>query len=886
MTMRMGAGSVDFGRRLSYKVAHSRQVNGGCPVHVRGHVLQATWRARHGRPVVHVFGRLESGQTFLARDRRARPGFFVERSAVGAARRAGAQVVRSDFRSMRGVPLARVEVALPADVGPLLVRLRADGVVTYEADVGFATRFLIDHGVRGGIAIDGQPRPGTELGIGVDLVFDDADIGPAHAGVALTCVAFDIETDPDAAQVLAIALHADGLSEVLLCDAAAAGGEAAGPDAAGVDAATGTGAVRHFTGEAALLRAFAARIRALDADVLTGWNVVDFDLAVLARRARALRVPFELGRMDGALRLRPARGFFGRSGAQVPGRVVLDGIALLQGAFVRMEDYSLDAVAASVLGEGKALPADRKAQRAHVILRMYHEDRAAFVHYARTDARLAYQIVQRLRLVDLAVERSRLTGMPPDRVAASIASFDYLYLSALKARRIAAPDVRAAGGGEHAPQAGGHVLEPVPGLHADVLVFDFRSLYPSIIRTFGLDPLAFVQDGAGDGVAAAGAGVTGQGGTAAEAVAPDDFVVAPNGARFRRGDTILGRLLDDLFARRERARGDGDAIAAQAIKILMNSFYGVLGTPACRFHNPAIANAITAFGKLFLTWAQRWFERRGLRVLYGDTDSLFVAGACGAAGAHGGSVTGGDTAGTGEGAAAAGLSAATGAAPVAPARDQAVVGVPGPALAAELNAALARLVARRWRVHSRLELRFEKHYLRLFLPSMRLRAGGARKRYVGLLATPRGAELDFVGMEAVRRDWTPLARRVQRELYARLFDGRPVEAWLRDVVAAVRAGRHDDELTYRKGLRKALAAYERTTPPHVLAARRLAEPPGRTIEYVVTVAGPEPVAALGHAPDREHYVQKQVRPVVRPVLAALGLDFDAVVGDLRQMSLF
>ena len=151
-------------------------------------------------------------------------------------------------------------------------------------------------------------------------------------------------------------------------------------------------------------------------------------------------------------------------------------------------------------------------------------------------------------------------------------------------------------------QGGGHVLEPRQGLHRNVLVFDFQSLYPSVMRTFNIDPLGHIA--AGDDT---------------------DPIVAPNGAPFSRTPAILPALLDELIPRRERAKQAGDAIESQAIKILMNSFYGVLGTSACRFADPALANAITAFGREILLWTKRRFEELGYDVLYGDTDSLFVA---------------------------------------------------------------------------------------------------------------------------------------------------------------------------------------------------------------------------------------------------------------------
>jgi DNA polymerase-2 len=485
-----------------------------------------------------------------------------------------------------------------------------------------------------------------------------------------------------------------------------------------------------------------------------------------------------------------------------------------------------------VLGEGKAVAGDARDRIAEII-QNYRHDLAAFALYARTDARLAFQIVSKLRLIELAFARSQLTGMTPDRVAASIASFDFLYLSELERIHIVAPSVRGSDSRVHAAQQGGHVLEPVAGLHRNVWVFDFKSLYPSIIRTFNIDPLSYVP-----------------------AAAPEaDLIRTPEGA-FGRAPAILPRLLDELFPRREAAKKRRDETAAHAIKILMNSFYGVLGTSACRFYNPALANSITGMGKQLLLWSKSWFEAAGYTVLYGDTDSLFVRAA-------------GDDPGR---ASATALE-----------------------LAAALNAELTRHVAEGWRVQSRLELEFEKLYLRLFLPRARHSARGASKRYAGLIYrvdtpgvdTPgvatRGVE--FVGMEVVRRDWTQLAKRVQRELYERLFSDRPVEAYLADIVEQVRNGRLDEELVYHKNLRKHTGEYTATTPPHVAAARKSSRPSGRSIRYVVTTAGAEPLDNLKHPLDREHYVEKQIKPVAEPVLETLGLHFERVIGDARQFDL-
>ena len=775
---------------------------------VRGFILQATYRVsapEQGRvPVVHLYGRLEDGSTFRVRDDRQRPHFYVRAADAERARALGIDIGRADKRTFDSAPACRLQVGVPADVPPLRDRLHAIGIDTFEADVRFALRYLIERGIKGGCEIIGDAAPGT----GISWLFDNPLLRPATVKIEPRVLSFDIEMDPHTERLLAISLYAPGIDEVLIVE----GGTRAMPERA-----------VHCADEAAALDAFCERIRTFDPDVLTGWNIVDFDLTALLKVAMRLRHPFNLGREAGALRLRKAEGYFGSGQASIPGRLVLDGIDLLRGAFVRMDDYSLDAVAREVLGEGKAVAGDVRDRLAE-ILHNYAQDLSAFALYARTDARLAYQIVEKLNLVPLAFARSELTGMTPDRVAASIASFDFLYLSELERRRIVAPTVRGDDARVSAAQQGGHVLEPTTGLHTNVWVFDFKSLYPSIIRTFNIDPLAYVPAPAGD----------------------LDLIETPGGA-FRREPAILPGLLDELFPRRDAAKQRDDRVASQAIKILMNSFYGVLGTPACRFFNPALANSITGMGREILLWSKRWFESAGYEVLYGDTDSLFVR---------------------------SGLDDPDGA--LTRARQ----------LAAALNGDLERDIDARWRVPSRLELKFEKLYLKLFLPRARHSARGASKRYAGLVHGRGQDDVEFVGMEVVRRDWTALAKQVQRELYRRLFSNQPVDVYLAEIVQQLRSGALDADLVYRKNLRKAADDYTASTPPHVAAARKSTQPQGRLISYVVTTAGAEPLDNQLHPLDRGHYVEKQVRPVAEPVLEILGLDFERVIGDQRQAELF
>jgi DNA polymerase-2 len=280
----------------------------------------------------------------------------------------------------------------------------------------------------------------------------------------------------------------------------------------------------------------------------------------------------------------------------------------------------------------------------------------------------------------------------------------------------------------------------------------------------------------------------------------------------------------------------------------MNSFYGVLGTPGCRFFDPKLASSITLRGHEIITKSQAFIERTGRKVIYGDTDSLFVW------------IEGEAT-------------------------ERACLDI-GNELASSLNAYWSAELATHHRTTSCLEVEFETHYHRFLMPTIRHSDRGSKKRYAGTVRSAQGdIELVIKGLEAARTDWTPLARRLQRELYLRVFTDLDWRAWLTHLIEGVRAGRHDDELVYRKRLRRPLDAYEKNVPPQVQAARKLGgKGRMREIQYVMTAAGPEPID-LPHARlDYDHYIEKQLAPAADGLLSFLETSLLEVTG--AQLSLF
>ncbi len=723
--------------------------------------------------------------------------FFVPRYAET---QAGRRVPR-ELRSREGADVDAVYFTSQRALVQERNRIHAASGVTLEADVKVSNRFLMERFINGSVVLRGPAQ--VDGGV---LHFRDPNVRAAEVTPRLRTVSLDIETDGWDGPVLSLAIAGSGREHVFVVR----------------DGVDGPGLSFHGTERAALEATFAA-IRELDPDVLLGWNVVDFDLRVLDTRCTLLGTPFALGRAG-----ERARVLVGDaqsvSIARVPGRVVLDGVATLRNASWAFERYSLEHVAQHLLGRGKLRAEGVDALTE--IRRMYRDDPAALAAYNLEDARLALEIFEKAKLVEFTVARAKLTGLPLDRQGGSVAAFDHLYLPRLHRRGFVAPDV---GSNEHpTPSPGGHVLDSVPGLYTNVASFDFRSLYPSIVRTFQIDPLGLWFPG-------------------------PNPVQGFGGATFARTGAILPELITHLHEERTKAREAGNDTLSQAIKILMNSFYGVLGTPGCRFFDPRLASSITLRGHEIIERSRAFLEERGLQVIYGDTDSLFVR-----------------------------LDATL---------DEAAAQVEGRRLADALNAFWKeRVAAEHGGLQSSLELRFDALYLKFLMPTMRGSEKGSKKRYAGTVRAADGsARLVIRGLEAIRTDWTPLAREAQRELLERVFTDQPWEAWLLSLREQVVRGQVDERLVYRKRLRRDVGDYA-SVPPHVKAARMLAESedgddtPATDVAYVMTTKGPEPVSMRSAPLDYAHYLDKQLAPAVDVVLGLLGTSFERVAG--TQLSLF
>ncbi len=679
--------------------------------------------------------------------------------------------------------------------------LNEKGVRTFEADVRPAERFLMERFIKGSVEFQSE-QVIVEKGV---RVFKNPQIRPTFYNPSLSTLSVDIETSRGN-DLYSIGLHyRDRHREVKQIFMV---GENQGP--------LEQGELSYYPDEKSCYLAFEQSFKKLDPDLVLGWHVVGFDLLFLERKCRSWGMRLNLGRKGREVYLRENSNNRGWN-ADIYGRCVLDGPPVLRGAFFSFENFKLDTVAAEVLGRKKIIN-QTGMEKVKEIEHRFREDKVALAHYNLEDCVLVTDILKETDLINLITQRVFLTGLLIDRVGFSTSAFDYFMLPLIHRKGMVAPNILDMNRTEQT--AGGLVLEPDAGMHEGVFVLDFKSLYPTIIRTFKIDPYSRLN-------------------------ADIDTVTTPTNHQFSGSEHLLPEFLKELMERRAEAKKNDNGPLSQAIKILMNSLYGVMGTTRSRFYHADLPSAITGTGQWLLKETISFLNAEGHQVVYGDTDSVFVKAN--------------------------------------------LLKSEGRALAENINQKINQMIREKFKVESFLELEFEKYFNRIYLPKLRGSDVGAKKKYVGLLENRDGElEVYFSGMEYVRSDWTKLAKNFQLKLYQKFMKGEDVEEFIKETINDLGSGIYDSDLVYQKRMSKKLEEYTKSKPPHVRAAQILKENqmevPG-TIEYVVTQNGPMPIELNPTQYDYEHYREKQIRPLAEVVLEHLGVKFDDLFGG-GQLDLF
>src|SRR3989338_7969772 len=773
---------------------------------MKGFIVYQDYEIIENQTHIKLFGRLENGQSFIAVNK-IEPYLFIKDEDLAKAKKylEKFKVEKTPLTTFNSKKVTKISSNIHTEFSKLSSFLHKLEIDTYESDVKPAARFLIDKDILGTIEIEGEYESSER----VDRIYRNPIIKPASYQPKLKIASIDTEWDKKSGELFCIGIHSENYKENFI-----------------ITKEKFNHAVP-CKSEEECLEKFKKALLKLDPDIITGWNIINFDLFYLKKIADKYKMPLDLGRTDENTRLRIESGFFRSSSADIPGRQVLDGLNLIKDPFIKeapsikntkFASLSLEDVAQAILKTGKLIKGKKRHDE---ITSLYNKDNQKLIDYNLLDCKLVYDILEKTNIITLAIERSQLTGMPLDRITASIAAFDSLYIREARKRGLVSPATRF--GQKEERIKGGYVQDAEPGIYNNVLVLDFKSLYPSIIRTFNIDPSSFLEK------------------------KEKNAIESPNKAYFKNSQGILPDIIQKLHEAREKAKKEERELANYSIKIIQNSFFGVLASPNCRYFNLQMANAITHFGQFIIKLTAKKLEDAGYKVIYSDTDSIFLETAL--------------------------------------EKDKA--NILGKEIEEKINNFYQDYTKTHYNRKSFLELEFDKQYLSLMIPQIRKKgkegeAIGAKKRYAGLLENKGKEEIEIVGLEAIRGDWTDAAQEFQRELLNLVFHKKDPSSYIKSFIKDLESGKIDSKLIYRKSIRKELEEYTKTTPPHVKAARQLETLDSNIIEYYITTEGPEPIQKLKHHLDYEHYIKKQIEPIAQQILSLLGKNFEDLAISSKQ----
>ena len=779
-------------------------------------IVYPTYETINNETIIQLYGRLENGESFVAQ-KKLEPYFFIKESDLKKVKLllTKYKFEETNLTNFKNEKVIKISSSIQSELNKLHQFINKN-IETYEADIKPHLRFLSDNKILGIINIEGDYESSEKI----NRIYNAPEITPLKTEYKpkLKIASIDIESDKKTGKLFCIGIYTEKenerkvfmqtnhkLTNVIPCKT-----------------------------EEECLEKFKQDLIKLDPDIITGWNIIDFDLVYLKALFQKHKIPIDIGRNSNNIKLRIESNFFKASSADIPGRQVLDGLSLIKDTFIQeaptikkaeFESYQLEDVAQALIKEGKLI----KGKSRHEEIESLYEKNTDSTHqklanYNINDCKLVYDILEKTKIIDLAIERSLLTGLPLDRLTASIAAFDSLYLREARKRNLVCPTTKF--GNKEERIKGGYVQSTKPGIYNNVLILDFKSLYPSIIKTFNIDPSSYIEDP-----------------TQSE---KKSLIESPNKAYFKNQSGILPEIIEKLHQAREKAKKEKRELSSYAIKIIQNSFFGVLASPNCRFFNLKMANAITHFGQFIIKLTAQEIEKLGYKVIYSDTDSSFVE---------------------------TNLQ-----------KDKA--NELGIKIQEHINNFYKNYVKKHYNRTSCLELEFEKQYISLMIPKLRGQEAAAKKRYAGLIEKNGEEEIEITGLEAIRGDWTEAAHEFQKELLLKIFHKEDPIPFIKSFIKKIESGSLDKELIYRKSIRKALEQYTKTTPPHVKAARQLEKLESNIIEYYQTIAGPEPIQNLKHKIDYEHYIEKQIKPIANQILTLFNKNFDDILQNSKQTTLF
>ncbi len=763
-------------------------------------LIQASYKKMENDLAIHLYGKTQDGKSIAVRYSGFEPYFYVVDPPVDVV-----QMLENDDRVRR---LEEIDLLYKGEMAhckkvvvtyPWLVpdirKTVIPRAVVLAADIPFHFRFMYDMNLGSCVRVIGEEI--EDKTYRTDVVVKAEKLQPIRAFIPkLTILSFDVETSLKEPKIFCLSVTVKKGDHI---------------------------ESREFPGdtpeqERAMIDDLSNYIREVDPDVITGYNIDGFDIPQLVQRAHALGMrELDWGRFPGRLDQYNNRFWW------TEGRIIIDAWWAVK-KILKPKQETLNAVAKLLLGEQKHDVDPKKMDQE------WQSDRQRVMRYCTQDSLLAMRVLEKVELLKRSMDLATVSMLPLDDVVSGTTSqlVDSILIREADRERVAVPMTMRTGTAVETIE-GGYVHEMQPGLYHWVLTLDFRSMYPSLIISKNI---CFTT------------------------LSPRGTIESPTGARFldkseREGllPRILKRLMDERAATKKAMREaktpdekDYYNGLQDAIKILMNSFYGVLASSFYRFTDPKIGASITAFAREATKDLIKKLEGEGLKVIYSDTDSVFFL---------------------------------------------------SPFQNLEQSVKLGQEIADRFSSGG-MVLEFEKIMEPFF-------SHGMKKRYVGRMVWPR-QELVVRGYEMRRTDSFDLQSEVLSRVFEKVLDGdnTGAVAFVRETVNELTKGNVDpSKLVISRSVREESQYKASESMINVRVFRKLKEMgyevvPGMKVSWIVTDSRSSPQKfepwiegrplPNGVKPDYKYYATRLAATVAR-VTDSFGWDEKALVSGVLQSSL-
>ena len=588
--------------------------------------------------------------------------------------------------------------------------------------------------------------------------------------------------------------------------------------------------------EKELLQKLAETITKKDPDIITTYNGDSFDMPIIHERSKKYKTPIKLGRDRREIIFR-SRGR--TTPAITRGRIHIDlfqFISVIMRATIKSEVMTLNAVAAELLGERKKeMTWDQMKENWK-----HKKNLDKFAEYCLHDSRLTYRLSELILPNIFAL--SRLTGQVPSDVCRMTYGqlVESYAMKSASEKNIIIPNRPTSETITERRQiesfTGAFVVEPKPGLHENIAVFDFRSLYPSIIVSHNIDPSTFMCSCCKT--------------SSTNSVPGSDYYFCTKKTGFipRALGSLIKKRIDIKTKMKTTDPGTPqytDLYAQQyALKTVSNAFYGYLGFAGSRWYRRQCGESVTAFGRDYIHKVIDLAKTHGFEVVYGDTDSVFLK-------------------------------------------------LPDPKTDLE-KTAKKYLDEVNSHLPGIMELEFEGTFRRGIFVKKKTGTGGAKKRYA--LIDNKG-NLTIRGFEKVRRDWSKLSKDTQEKVLRLVLSDQVDDAvsHVKEVIIRLKTGNVPlEELGIYTSVKRDLDDYDQIGP-HVAAARKAQKRgisiiPGQTIKYIITVgkgsiSDKAELIQFAKDYDKDYYIKKQILPAAMRALSVFGITEDELMGNGKQTAL-